>query len=115
MDRQSVFNTVAKHLLTQNARAADEDGKCFYRAPNGMKCAMGALIPDELYKPTMENKEASYVCNNYPEIAQHLGVETMEDRAFLNNLQRLHDYKDPSLWRIALANFAARHSLEMPA
>jgi hypothetical protein len=30
------------------------DTNCLYRAPNGGRCAIGCLIPNELYNPEME-------------------------------------------------------------
>lgn len=64
MTPQEIFDTVATHLFTQGVMAVntslipDSDGtaKCAYRGDNGVKCAAGCLIPDELYKPEMENK-----------------------------------------------------------
>lgn len=57
MTAQEVFDAVATHLLTQNARSVTEDspGTCLYRGPEGRKCAIGALIPDSLYRPEIEN------------------------------------------------------------
>ena len=48
---QEVFDVVAKHLLTQNAKSMDDpwDEMCAYRGENGRRCAVGALIPDDLY------------------------------------------------------------------
>jgi hypothetical protein len=53
---QELFNIMADHLLTQLALAMDEEGKnCMYRGMNGTKCAVGALISDETYRPTIES------------------------------------------------------------
>lgn len=58
MTLQEIYSTVRQHLLTQNARSA-KNGNCLYRGPNGTKCAAGALIPDEIYTPSIENKRSS--------------------------------------------------------
>ena len=49
MTLREIFETVKAHLLAQGKQAADENGQCLYRAPGGLKCAVGCLIPDELY------------------------------------------------------------------
>lgn len=54
MNRQEAYDIVVAHLFTQGRRAYDEDNGCLYRGPNGAKCAVGVLIPDEQYNPAME-------------------------------------------------------------
>ena len=59
MNAQEIFDKVATHLSKQGHRAFD-DNACMYRSPNGDKCAMGCLIPDEEYNAdTMEGRGAS--------------------------------------------------------
>lgn len=59
LDAQEVFNRVAKHLFEQGERCSTPDGACMYRLDNTAacpkRCAIGALIPDEKYSPTMES------------------------------------------------------------
>ena len=53
LSRQEMFDKVCQHLRTQKKRSFKSDfnessqGTCVYRGPNGTKCAVGALIPDE--------------------------------------------------------------------
>lgn len=54
MTEQEIFDKVAEHLQKQGHRALNEDGVCVYRGKNGTKCAVGALIPDELYDSKIE-------------------------------------------------------------
>ena len=65
MTPQEIFDTVAKHLFTQGCRSAelDEDphSACLYRGPEGRMCAVGVLIPDELYNTDMEFQNAAYL------------------------------------------------------
>lgn len=67
MTPQEIFNTVATHLFTQGRRAyvnpalaaRDRPGVtagCLYRAPDGTRCAVGAILPDDYYLPAMEGK-----------------------------------------------------------
>jgi hypothetical protein len=61
---QHAFDAVVSHLFRQGRRSYGTigDGEatmCLYRSSDGLKCAVGALIPDELYRPSMEG-EPSY-------------------------------------------------------
>ncbi len=56
MTNQEAFDIAYKGLAAQGFRrsiVADESDamSCRYRGPNGLKCAIGHLIPDSLYQP----------------------------------------------------------------
>lgn len=95
MKRQEIFEMVAKHLFQQKERSMD--GKCLYRGPNGKKCAIGILIPDEKYDPDMEGK-CSYQLKEY-EYDLDPAIFNTENTAFLDQLQRAHDLR--SNWNSA--------------
>lgn len=63
--------------------------QCLYRGPGGAKCAVGVLIPDDLYDPEMENVgTVGLVLNDYPRLADYLrGVDT----DLLRGCQSEHD------------------------
>lgn len=120
MDRQAIFNTVKAHLLAQGRKAEREgyDGYpgCVYRADNGDKCAVGCLIPDDLYSPKMEGTKARQLIAENEALARHLGISKEEDggypeREFIQSLQHIHDNRDPSNWSAALDTFAVEHEL----
>lgn len=49
MNRQEVFNKAVKGLAAQGFQSSrNEDKTCRYRGPEGLKCAVGHLIPDEV-------------------------------------------------------------------
>lgn len=50
---QETFDRVAKHLLKQNKKSVNGT-QCMYRSSDGLQCALGCLIPDELYVPSLE-------------------------------------------------------------
>lgn len=53
---QQVFDYIALRLLMQGEKSTRDGGQCCLRGQcNGLKCAMGWLIPDELYRPWMED------------------------------------------------------------
>ena len=59
LNAQEIFNKVATHLFAQGERSIETDFElptCLYRGPNGTKCAVGALIPDEEYDERLEYK-----------------------------------------------------------
>ncbi len=53
MNNQEIYDKVSKHLLTQNKKSK-LDGKCSYRGDNHTSCAIGCLIPYDLYDSQME-------------------------------------------------------------
>lgn len=108
-DNQNTFNIVAAHLLKQKKQSIKEDGIiCLYRGPNGLKCAAGALIPDELYNPKMEMSECTV-----PVVADVL-TQCGHDPSFVSGLQWLHDQSFPEEWEDELKSFAGRYNLELP-
>jgi len=127
MTRQEIFNKVADHLLTQGKPALfDEIGDCAYRGQDGSMCAVGCLIPDELYTPEMELKsvdtllKAEFVLPGF----------FYDNYTLLSDLQIIHDsvaasgtfryYSVPSTdpasvvdkWCSSLAWYAENHDLE---
>jgi hypothetical protein len=48
---QDVFDTVARHLLTQREPSASEGGEvCLYFGPGGKRCAAGCLLTEPVGK-----------------------------------------------------------------
>lgn len=83
---QMAFDTVVKHLALQKNRSAKTGtNRCMYRGPLGMKCAVGALIPDEEFMPKMEFKNVSDICGEIPSLKDI-------NRNLLIDLQRIHDF-----------------------
>ncbi len=125
MNRQELFTKVATHLLTQNARSLNASMQCAYRGANGLKCAAGALIPDELYHDRMELRSVR-AHEVMPALIQ-LGVVSAADRGqeggpvtqgsnlwLLGRLQMLHDSEPVAEWRRLLVEMAHKAGLNMP-
>lgn len=113
MNDQELFETVARHLFAQGKQASSLDQEeydnavqysseppskddfttCRYRTPEGLKCAIGCLIPDEMYKPAMDGVGGIYgLIAEFPEIAELLDIKTAYDRmSLLGALQTVHD------------------------
>lgn len=112
LSKQQVFNRVTAHLLIQGkaAMAAVDDGslECAYRTPEGLKCAIGALIPDEIYSPKMENTSAAGLCDEFPCVGNLFEPKIGN---FLNGIQRVHDKYEPYEWADQLILLAQEHDL----
>ncbi len=67
---QQVFDQVATHLLTQNARSENEDG-CQYLASNGQMCAAGCLIDENEYDVSLEDHDWSSLVDDQRVPSEH--------------------------------------------
>ena len=111
---QEIFDFVAFNLIKQSKLSAikeiseDHGGqeliKCKYRSEDGCKCAVGFLIPDNVYSPEFED-------NGIPSILSKLKVESFNNNELLAKLQMLHDSipmgAKPIMWFEELKIFAS--------
>lgn len=81
---QQVYDTVARHIIAQKT-AAVSGYTCRYRTPHGRKCAIGCLIPDDMYDPRMEGYGIRHFMQEFP------GVLPPVDSDLLEALQSAHD------------------------
>jgi len=51
--RQKLYERMMAHLREQG-QCVGSAGTCRYRGPNGLKCAVGALLKDEYYRAEFE-------------------------------------------------------------
>lgn len=98
-----VYDKVALHLLAQGKKAMDDEGACIYRAPDGCKCAIGALIPDEVYTDSMEGVGIEAVMKEFPVVNK---IFAMLRPADLEQLQFIHDSSKVDSWPRKLKLFA---------
>lgn len=113
MTKQKIFNKVWIALNTQGQPSLGK-GQCCYRGQDGLKCAAGHLIPDELYTPGLENLSSLAL----GPIWKDTGV--LKHIEFIRELQIAHDapsgYSDWILrWRSYMIALAAKHDLSVPA
>jgi hypothetical protein len=91
LTNQDAFDDAMLHLLNQGHSCVSANGKARYRGPRG-KSAIGALIPDELYAPSMEGKNVHHWLaarsSEYDALRERLGGVTP---SLLDELQDLHD------------------------
>lgn len=112
MNKEEVFLKVQEHLLTQNKRSITEL-TCQYRTYNGLKCAIGCLIPPNLYSKDLEGKDVNHKLI-LDVLEKALGPLSAEDIHFLSELQRIHDGNIVEDWPRLLKNFASSQLLEIP-
>ena len=106
---KEIFEIVKAHLIKQNSKCTDDNNSCLYRNDEGKSCAVGALIPDHLYKSSMEGHDVGYLIGTNPQVAEYLGfvdrtrcrrVESPDYTRYhlLADLQYLHDEVPTDQW-----------------
>lgn len=115
---QKLFDKSVTHLLTQMEQSMDDEHNCVYRGPNGLKCAIGALIDDEWYdKETLEEMAITALCvQNAVAKSQGFSLSDLreEDWLILREVQIIHDEYLPQKWKDKLTALAEKHNLTMP-
>lgn len=76
-----------------------------YRGAEGLMCAAGCLIPDDVYSAAME-----YTMSHNLEFFQDWPSET---KRLITDLQSLHDSGTQS-WETGFAHIADTHGLTLP-
>lgn len=93
MTPQEIFDTVVAHLRRQGRRAVTGVyNGCAYRTSDGLRCAVGCLISDELYKPEMEGVAVGNLVEDFPDLPGWM----REHADLLSELQGFHD--NPTSW-----------------
>lgn len=110
---QTAFNKVVKHLLKQGRTAMnDQENTCMYwrNKDTGLKCAIGCLIPKDEYHKGLEGMTAFTLNeeNKLPKSLKELDLNLLDD------LQAIHDDRDPQTWLQQLGTIAVKYSLSMP-
>lgn len=91
MTAQDIFDKIVLALINQKEKSVDAlTGSCRYRGPNNTKCAVGYLIPDDLYDPNMEGVSVDNILIQYPTINEMYVHHTF----LLCKLQSAHDSSD---------------------
>lgn len=96
MTAQEIFDTVVRGLRAQGAQST-LGSACRYRDHKGRKCAVGQLIPDELYDLRMENWLATTLCGDFPQLKPYLLATDLSEydaSNLIRSLQFAHDQAD---------------------
>ena len=117
MNHQDIFTKAYLSLASQGfKKSVNTHDHCMYRAPNGLKCAIGHLIPDELYHPGLEERTPYGEFLTLFTVALGIDVHlTDSDGYWLCRLQSCHDHsKNPEHLKRTLVDFAREYGLETP-
>lgn len=127
LNKQRVFNKVWDYFVVQKkpqSRGIGIFGACKYRSADGNKCAIGCLIPDELYSPEFDSpgeglsSAVDDLVTTIPEFRLALGsvVDLAEENMMrlLLSLQCAHDEYFDEI-EDALRNVASTYNLEVPS
>jgi hypothetical protein len=103
--KQTLFNKVVRHLLTQKDQSTS-GGNCCYRSPDGLKCAAGCLLPDDF-------DFERYNRDRWSSLVEQKLVSGLNYK-LICDLQEIHDSKRIVAWPSYLAALARTHKLKIP-
>lgn len=109
--KQEIFEIVANHLLTQNAKAEKARRKgppqCLYLTLKGKKCAVGILIPDgHAAQDSLSTIKSVFF--EFGDLSTLYGSHI----DLLIGLQLIHDKELVPKWLQKLRYFGRRHKLD---
>lgn len=103
MTCQEIFDTVISHLRLQGPCMFNGTIACRYRGSNDTRCAVGALIPDDLYLPSMERllvpgliKQMECLGDKYITLSTTFKTH----QQLITRLQLIHDNENKSNWEV---------------
>lgn len=108
LTNKEAFAIVKKHLLCQAKKSYNHDGTdCTYRSAEGLKCAVGVLIPDDEYDPKFEisgYRNLTYVYSHCPTL-QDLDFHMLKKLQVIHDRNRLIDFfpLDPAIRELVKA------------
>jgi hypothetical protein len=109
---QQIFNKVAMHLAKQGKKAMSRTGFCRNYTEEGLRCAVGCLMPIRHYKRNKNDWGGSpYAVMGA--LAKY-GVNYDKQSDLLNELQNVHDMDKVSRWGQKLRGLAKKQKLEIP-
>ncbi len=82
VDKKEIFDYVVNHLRQQDRPGVDRDGDCSYRGRDDTMCAVGCLLADDEYDPSMEGEPVGEI---------ELPLRLHEHIDMLDKLQAFHD------------------------
>ena len=105
MSVNKIFYKVHKHLLKQHEKSESMEAGCQYRSDNGLRCAVGCLMTDDIYDSSLEGSNLKDIRVRQA-LTPIVGVNYELRLLKLNLLQRLqevHDNEPVEHWERGLA------------
>lgn len=116
MNTQQAFDIMVAHLRQQGRPSRYDAAGCAYRGPDGLKCAVGALIPDELYRDNMEGRTIRTLLISDRDAYHKLSrLLDRVDVQLLEEMQTIHDHNEPKQWEKAFKYVAEEFNLNYTA
>lgn len=110
---QELLDITVGHLRQQNKKALDKTLRCVFHTKEGLKCAIGAHIPDDMYNPRMEFCNIYELVEDSPILETLLAFKTKENMHFMMKLQRIHDRYSVDEWETQFNIFASEYNLKL--
>jgi hypothetical protein len=82
-----------------------------FRSSAGLKCAVGCLIPDDQYEPSMENFPTDTVIGM---LKSPLKEKLLKHLGLLFAMQMIHDHANIQSWEADFKSYATRNKLVLP-
>jgi hypothetical protein len=121
MTLQAIFDKVATHLLTQNAKSKlsnNPTASCAYEGFDGTKCSIGCLFIPDICIPALERKSVHHTAVHAALFASGVVGESYtaggideKRRNLLRRLQTTHDERFICEWKRALGYVAKQFQL----
>ena len=121
MNLQTIFTKVKDHLLKQNKKCFEEGvgERCMYRQGE-LSCAVGVLIPDEVYHSKMEHQPVDILLEENKGFKDLFEFESYDmitsidcqKVELLKELQEIHDEDYVWDWEIQLKKLAKEFDLD---
>ena len=108
---QGVWDVVTSHLMKQGERCTTPDGVPQYRNYRGLCCAVGCLIPDNLYKQDFEGKGLSPLLRTCTAEAVFGEPADKPVLQLLGELQFVHDASPVAEWPAKLTLLKEKYGL----
>ena len=105
MSVREIFYKVEKHLLKQNEKSESKCAGCQYRSDNGLSCAVGCLMTDDIYDSSFEGdsvRDSSIMDALTPIVGVNEDKRVLK-LYLLRELQVVHDESQPTCWASNLA------------
>jgi len=107
MTNQEAFTTMVQHARKQREKSLDDLRQtCLYRGPRGLKCFVGALIPDADYR-----EEWDHAGSSVKRIKFLVPCLTDVSTDLLETMQLTHDHILISNWERRFSEIADEYHL----
>lgn len=117
---QQAFEIMVTGLLRQGVKSGYLDEmdsrffNCKYRGWEGTKCAIGFIIPDDIYDTKYEGSSVSQIHSLLPlEMIYDNGHANFEMERFLDDMQDIHDDSEIETWFAHFVTVGRTYHLDM--